>query len=254
MKIIQKFEQDQLTAGNIQAFQKKGFFFYDKDKKITLVALGFFDKLNLFLQKVFCCRFGPRLKLKHFTMISNSQLKTLVKKEPTPQPTPVQAPPKEKSTLELAQEQIDKQQYKGALETLEKIKESEPAQKILVQLCKDLILAENGVYAGMAFNKVIDVLVICDLIEELATKYKDFDMVLQFTNQIENVSNIIDIYLRVVKYGGKTAQEAWDMVNAINEKGKDLGEASERLREYIGTGKKGIFDAMDLLSPVKFKI
>lgn len=75
MKVIQTFEQSQLNSLNIQELKKKGTFFYDKDKKIALVSLSFFDKLNLFFQRIFCCRSGSKLKLKNFTKISNSKLR-----------------------------------------------------------------------------------------------------------------------------------------------------------------------------------
>jgi chromosome condensin MukBEF MukE localization factor len=105
MKIIQTFEQNALATINIQEHQKNSFF-YDKDNKVTLVSLSVFEKLCLFLQKIFCCRSGSKLKIKEFTKISDAELKTIIQRA---QITPViQATPQESTTFEIAQEYLKK--------------------------------------------------------------------------------------------------------------------------------------------------
>jgi hypothetical protein len=95
MKIIQKFEQNQVASTDIQKHQKKcawnkTAFFYDQDKKINLVSLSFFERLGLFLQKIFCCRSSAKLKIKNFTKISSSELKTILRKVEQPEQPPIQ--------------------------------------------------------------------------------------------------------------------------------------------------------------------
>src|SRR5215207_861821 len=120
MKIIRKYECNQIGSIDLQKPLKKEIFLRDQtDGKIAMVTLSFLEKLSCFFQKFFCCR--KEIKIKNFTIISTSRLKALITaankaikvEEVKPQPIdkvekPEQKELKEKDFFTTCKEELSK--------------------------------------------------------------------------------------------------------------------------------------------------
>jgi hypothetical protein len=264
MKIIQTFKRNELATINIIVHQKN--LFYDKNKKVTHISLNFFEKLGLFLQRLFCCRSTSKLKIKNFTKISSAELKriTQIQQQSNRQQAEVtqvvqvtqgrEEPP---ATLEKAEEHFSNERWDMAEQVLDSLDQNNaPVQQLYAKICQAYIMASGVnqlrsiISGGMIFKKILNADLQNEVIDTLLEKAYSFQTVLDFTNQLENTDLILDIYLIVIhkNHIDKGKLGAFDILCAIAAKDNKLGEARHRLKEYLTNGGNQVEEALRCLS------